>query len=88
MGAAGQCGAQVLSDEIPLLCGCEGNGGGLGGREEPCQRLILRCHCPESHVVFGVFIQEPVEEVGGTESAVLPPPPHSPVLLLSLPAWF
>lgn len=87
VGAAGQRGAQVTDDEVPLLCGSEDDGGELGGRKECCKWLVLCCHCPEGQVVFGVFIQEPGIWKGGAASATpahpnpLPNPPQASVVL-------
>lgn len=88
VGAAGQRGAQVMNDEVPLLRGSEGNGGELGGCEERREGLVLRCHCPEGHIVFGVFIQEPGAGKGGGQcQPCLPPSAHpGPLRSSSIPA--
>ena len=90
VGAAGQRGAQVADDEVPLLRGGEGNGGEPGGCEERREGLVLRRHCPEGHVVFGVFIQEPGTGTGGQRQPRLPtlcplPRPPGPLQSSSIP---
>lgn len=59
VGAVGQCRAQVLGNEIPLVL--RGEAQALEGVEDDFTScgLVPCCHCPEGQVVLGVFIQEP-----------------------------